>query len=421
MSIYNPTEVADLEERVVELAQETETYRRLVDYNTAMLMAFEELSTSYQNENGNIAASKANMVLSAAMESLGANSTHHQYDNLTLEEIDRLKGDFFDRISKSISLALKNYIDNIQTFLTLYNMQTSRLQKLKRSLAQVENNATVTIDVSHSKYMSYGNEKTVEDADTYIKEFTKMAKVMTDFCSVASDLNDESKFNVASYIGSKVTFRGDEFVIDHFKRMHELVSKVISTNHLKKEISKNYVDVFATEPMIGMSQVVALMPKPKDIKDLDYLAARDAVRYVYLSIDRTKKFSFESDARSIKLTFTKKQIETLVNESEALLKEANKLLSFTKKFNSVMDSVIADIVAPSGTFFRKIWLISTAMAYKTNPEAGGGMPSSFLPAIRIIMRYMNMTYDCTAGGYNFSLGNIKKALTITESFIRQAD
>ena len=421
MSTYNHSEIADLEEHATELAQEAETHRRLVDYNTAMLMAFEELAYSYQKDNGSVTAEKANMVMSAAMESLGAHSTHGQYDNLTLEEIDRFKGGFFDSIAKNINLAIKNTVDNVQTFVTLTNFQTSRLQKLKRSLAEVEDGSTVTIKVNRNKYMRYGGNKVVENSDTYIEEFAKMASVMREFCSVASDLNDESKFNIASYIGSKVTFSGDEFVIDHFKRMYELVSKVISTSHLKKEIKKTSAEIYATEPLIGMSQVVALLPKERLVDFDDYTKARDASRYIYLSIDRLQKFEFDSTARAVELTFTKKQIETLVSESETLLKEANKLLTFTKKFNLAMDVAIAKIVNPKGKGLIDTMVGSTAMAYKSNPGNDGGVPPSFLPAIRIIMRYMNMTFDCTAGGYNFSLGNIKKALSITESFIRQVD
>lgn len=421
MSTYNHSEIADLEEHAAELAQEAETHRRLVDYNTAMLVAFEDLSANCEQGNLLQLSNQANMVMSSAMESLGVSSMGGEYDNLTLEQIERFKGGFFDKIFKHTSLALKNTIDNVQTFVTIANLQTNRLQKLKRSLAELDDNATVTISIANNKYVNYGNNRVITDADEYVQEYVKMSKVMQAFCSVASDLNDESRFNIASYIGSKVTFTGDQFVMDHFKRMYELVSEVVSTNHLKKENGRLYSDIFATEPLIGMSQIVAVLPKEKRVSFTDYKKARDAVRSVYLSIDRLKKFDLDLKADTINVTFTKKQIKTILQESEALLVEANKLLSLTKKFNLAMDVTIAKL---AGVFKNKppgAMLQNIAQSYKGTQDDYGSMPPTILPAIRIIMRYMSMTFDCTAGGYNFSIGNIKKALSITEAFIKKAD
>lgn len=420
MPTYNHSEIADLEEHAAELAQEAETHRRLVDYNTAMLIAFEELAYSYQKDDGSVTTEKANMVMSAAMESLGVSSLQGNFNNLSLEDIQRHQGSFWDSVKRNIGLALKNTVDNVQTFVTLTNLQNSRLQKLKRSLATLDNDATATIKVPKSKYMTYGDNQLIEDSETYVKEYVKMAGVMKEFCSVASDLNNESKFNVAAYIGAKATFSGDEFVIRHFKRMYELVSKVVSANGMKKESTQDRAELYATDPLLGMSQIVARLPSKDIIGVNSYKKARDAVRYVYLNIDRLTKFELPSDGGSVELTFTKKQINTLIQESEELLNEANALLTLTKKFNLAMDVWLAKGFYTSYGAVGAAGVAAIAMNTK-NSTNSGQLPATILPAIRIILRYMNMTFDCTAGGYNSSIGNIKKALSITESFIKKAD
>ena len=418
MSPENFTEMSELEEQSFELAQEAQMHRQLADYNCAMFIALEQLSEEAPYKNGKDIAATANLAISTAMEAMGINTFDKKYGTLSLEDIERFKGTFWDKIKKHFKFALTNVVDNIQTFVTLTNFQNSRLQKLKRSLAAVEGNAEVTLSISKNKYMMYGNNKDVDSSETYVQEYVKMCEVMREFCSVASDLNNESKFNVAAYLGAKATFSGDEFVINHFKRLYELVSKVVSTNHLKKEIEQGSSELYASEPLLGMSQVVARLPKKDKVDFDDYKASRDAVRYVYLSMDRIKKVDLNDSSDKIELTFNKQQIQTLIDESESLLKEANKLLAITKKFNTYVDTWMLNSVLKWNTAVAAA-TVAGSMSYKGEGE--GGYPAPLFSAIRVVIQYMNLTFDCTASGYNSSVGNIKKALSIAESFVKKAD
>ena len=410
--------MSELEEQTFELAKEAQIHRQLTDYNCALFAALEQLTETVTDKNGEETAATANLAISTAMEAIGVSTIDKRYGSLTLEDIERFKGSAWDKIKNHFKLALTNVVDNIQTFVTLTNLQNSRLQKLKRSLAAVEGNAEVTLSISKNKYMTYGNNKDIDSAETYVKEYVKMCQVMREFCSVASDLNNESKFNVAAYLGAKATFSGDEFVMNHFKRLYELVSKVVSTNHMKKEMEQDRSDLYATEPLLGMSQVIARLPKKDMVSFNDYKTARDAVRYVYLSMDRLKKFDINESTDKIELTFTKQQIQTLIDESDSLLKEANKLLTFTKKFNTYVDTWMLSSISQWSSGVGAL-LIGTGTGYKGEGESQ--LPAEFFSAIRVVIQYMNMTFDCTASGYNVSIGNIKKALSIAESFVKKAD
>lgn len=97
---------------------------------------------------------------------------------------------------------------------------------------------------------------------------------------------------------------------------------------------------------------------------------------------------------------------------ESLLSEAENLLGFTQKYNHYIDNLMAAITG-SGAIVAPVF---SAM-YKTTKMDPDSV--DILPSMRIIVRYMNMTNDCTSGTYNFSMGNIKKALSISEQYLKQ--
>ena len=412
MQEFELEEMRDLEDRSSNLSQEAYTSKQAADANLAMFLALEAIENSKISGSPSQMAAMANFSLNTAMEAIGGES-FASYQNLTLEELAREKSRFWDRFKHHFASYYKQRVDLLQTFFTFTEFQTRRLKKIKMKLSDLRNKGSVEVRTPLSKYMRYGDNQKVSDSKTYISEFKKMTEVMVRTCEAASDMNDASKFDIGSYLVSKVTWNGDEFVMDHFRTLNELVRKVISSENMKTVRKTEVAEVAATENLLGMSQVVCKVPLKNLVKYNDYDTALELVGHIYMFVDRIEKFSTETlSSRSDFLSFDRKQIDELIKLCDVLLTESTDLLSFSKKYNTFVDEILASIFA---TFSAPV-LNATYKDTRISPQ-----DVDIIPSIRIIGRYASMCYDCTSSSYNFSMGNIKKALSIVESYIKRAE
>ena len=412
MEDFETQEMQELEERSYNLSQEAYTSKQAADANLAMFLALEAIEKSKITGSPTQMAAMANFSLNTAMEAIGGES-FASYQNLTLEELAREKSRFWDRFKHHFASYYKQRVDLLQTFFTFTEFQTRRLKKIKMKLSDLRNKGSVEVRTPLSKYMRYGDNQKVSDSKTYISEFKKMTEVMVKTCEAASDMNDASKFNIGSYLVSKVTWNGDEFVMDHFRTLNELVRKVISSENMKTVRKTEVAEVAATENLLGMSQVVCKVPLKNLVKYNDYDTALELVGHIYMFVDRIEKFSTETlSSRSDFLSFDRKQIDELISMCDNLLTEATDLLSFSKKYNAFVDEILASIFAT----FSAPMLNAMYKDTRISPQ-----DVDIGPSVRIIGRYASMCYDCTSSSYNFSMGNIKKALSIVESYIKRAE
>lgn len=412
MDDFETQEMQELEERSFNLSQEAYTSKQAADANLAMFLALEAIENSKISGSPSQVAAMANFSLNTAMEAIGGES-FASYQNLTLEELAREKSRFWDRFKHHFASYYKQRVDLLQTFFTFTEFQTRRLKKIKMKLSDLRNKGSVEVRTPLSKYMRYGDNQKVSDSKTYISEFKKMTEVMVRTCEAASDMNDASKFDIGSYLVSKVTWNGDEFVMDHFRTLNELVRKVISSENMKTVRKTEVAEVAATENLLGMSQVVCKVPLKNLVKYNDYDTALELVGHIYMFVDRIEKFSTETlSSRSDFLSFDRKQIDELIKLCDDLLTESTDLLSFSKKYNAFVDEILASIFAT----FSAPMLNAIYKDTRISPQ-----DVDITPSIRIIGRYASMCYDCTSSSYNFSMGNIKKALSIVESYIKRAE
>lgn len=412
MQDFETQEMQELEERSFNLSQEAYTSKQAADANLAMFLALEAIENSKISGSPSQVAAMANFSLNTAMEAIGGES-FASYQNLTLEELAREKSRFWDRFKHHFASYYKQRVDLLQTFFTFTEFQTRRLKKIKMKLSDLRNKGSVEVRTPLSKYMRYGDNQKVSDSKTYISEFKKMTEVMVRTCEAASDMNDASKFDIGSYLVSKVTWNGDEFVMDHFRTLNELVRKVISSENMKTVRKTEVAEVAATENLLGMSQVVCKVPLKNLVKYNDYDTALELVGHIYMFVDRIEKFSTETlSSRSDFMSFDRKQIDELIKMCDELIVETTDLLSFSKKYNAFVDEILATIFAT----FSAPMLNAIYKDTRISPE-----DVDITPSIRIIGRYASMCYDCTSSSYNFSMGNIKKALSIVESYIKRAE
>lgn len=416
MEDFETQEMQELEERSFNLSQEAYTSKQAADANLAMFLALEAIENSKISGSPSQVAAMANFSLNTAMEAIGGES-FASYQNLTLEELAREKSRFWDRFKHHVASFYKQTVDHYQTFWTFTEFQSKRLRKIKAALSSLRNSGTVEVRTPLSKYMRYGNNQQVQDSKTYVSEFKKMTEVMVRTCDAASTMNDESKFNIGSYLVSKATWNGDEFVMDHFRALNELVRKVIASENMKPVRKTEVAEVVATENLLGMSQVVCKAPLKNLVKYNDYDSAIELVGHIYMFVDRIEKFSTEMmSSRSDFMSFDRKQIDELIKMCDELIVETTDLLSFSKKYNAFIDDILVRLFSLPSYGALGSLLSATYKDTRISPQ-----DVDITPSIRIIGRYMSMCYDCTSSSYNFSMGNIKKALSIVESYIKRAE
>lgn len=406
--------IHELEEQHTHLAQEAYTAQQAADANLAICMALEAIS--HAKYEPSMSANYANFGISAVMEGIGYHSDTH-YLTLSMEEIEREKRGFWMRFLHFFRDAVVKRVDDMQTFLTLVDFQSGRLRKLKSELTRVANGATAEVRSPKSKFMRYGDNEAVKTSEEYMKHFKEMHSVMIPMCQTAVKLNSSSAFNIPSYVVNKVSWNGDEFLRDHFNNCSEEVWHVMKSPGMKLIRKSDTAEVRSSDVMLGMSQVVAKAPLQSLLKTRDIDEIQQLIPLNYVFVDRIHKFSTDLlNSKSDGLHFNKRQIEELLKLCESLLDEARQLISFTAKFNSAVDSTMV------GAF--NVILMNPAAADGINSAAKETRiditDGEILPSIRTIGRYMSMCYDCTSTSYNFAMGNIKKALSIAETFIEKA-
>ena len=409
MDDFETAQANESEEQMEAISSEAFVSRQAMEANFAMYMALEGLMEHPHARNTPILAQVG---LQTTMEAFGMTEIK-DYSKLSLEELAREKSRFWERFKHHFADFYKRSVDHYQAFWTFTQFQTSRIKKLRGQLAQIRGNPKAQVRTPMSKYMKYGKEMYVRDSKTYVNEFKKMHEVMTRTCTAAAELNDASKFNIPAYLGSKAIWHGDEFVMDHFKTLNEITRKVISKENMKLERKTERAEVYATDNLLGMSQVVVKVPLKSAVKYNDYDSAIENVNLIYMFVDRIEKFSTETfNSNGDYMEFDKKQIDELIEMCDSLAQEAVELLGISKKYNAFIDDFIVKLSSISPALAPMLSVI-----YKdTRMDA---QDVDITPSIRIISRYMSLCYDCTSSSYNFSMGNIKKALGMVESYLGQ--
>lgn len=346
----------------------------------------------------------------SAIRSLSVSGTHLAHkdlilDNMSLEAVNNNKDYLIKQFFYNLKTSISKMVDSVQYMNTLFNMQTPRLNTVRRAIDSVSNSGSFNINVGNTKYTTYGNDIRITDVKTYIDQFASMSKIMSNFNASINTLAEDDLFITLKLFKDLALLRREEFFEERFKSLHETVDKAIKTTKLKLDESKPVYEIYASDIMLGMSQLVIYTPKSNTYDYNDYESLFHATRHFYMYVDRVDKLRISTlISGSDKWNITKKDAKSIITDAEELLKATNLLLGITTRLSTL--------------FATNKWASAYIGNYRGNDEDLDFL--AITRAGRIVNRTSAMLYDSVSSSYNFSMGNVKKALSICESYVKAA-
>ncbi len=322
---------------------------------------------------------------------------------MSLEDLAQRKSNFISQIYDSIKQANQKSLDLSHYLMTYFNIQQSRLNKIKKELSKLSSNDSVVISVHLSKYMLIGKHASpVSDIDEYLKEYKKMASVMTPFIESIKELTDGDLFTTLSMLKHAVTFSSDKYFVDRFEALEKAILSAARSSHLKVEEHKTQYTTYASDLLLGLSQVVITMPNKNIYDKEDYSSMIDSLKHFYMYVYRTDKFRVSSVIKGNQ-TFEVpvKVLKELLDINSELLSVVNGLLSTTTSMSTSLTQYT------NGPLFMQ--------TYRDKTEDYN--PAGMFRSTRILNRISSIIFESVASSYNFTIGNIKKSNSIMESAI----
>jgi len=379
-----------------------ESNERLLSIITAL-----ESIESAKIANSSISLESIDLISNLSIAGTNLPADYFMSSQMSLEDIVHKKSNAVMQFFQNIGVTFSKIADNAHYYNTAFNFQRSRLNSVKKRIGQLPNATSLTISTGINKYVQLGaGEDTVTDFKEYVKAYKEMADVMTNLNSSLSDLAEDDLFTTLKMI--KDFFKGDsdKYFKDRFLSLQSTMDGVKKSTGLKVESRRPVSTEYASNVLLGLSQVVLAEPNKNtyDLKDQKSLV--DAHKHFYLYIERLHKVKVSNMLTgSIKLDVDKKSIEEIINATSELLDSANSLNSYGAKLSTYQAG--GQYGALAITALRDDDSDQVIMAYT---RAG-----------KILNRISAILYDSVASSYNFSLGNIKKALTISEAFLDKAE
>jgi hypothetical protein len=393
---------------------ENEVYEELLEKQEEAKIACEALERSFDTyfalENLYEEASKPNtdkklIAIATEMAVLGTNvpSTVLYHPEISLEDIAQRKSNFIIQIYDSIKQSIQKNIDLNHYLMTFFNIQRARLNKLRKQLNNLSDKDTATVSVHLSKYMLIGkNGVPVSDIDEYLQEYKKMASVMLPFMKSIKELTDDDLFTTLTMLKHAVTFSSDKYFKDRFDSLEKAIMDASRSSHLKVEEKKTQFTTYASDLLLGLSQVVITMPNKAIYNKNDYSSLVDSLKHFYMYVYRTDKIRFTTALRgSNKYEISVKTAKELLSINEELLNAINGLLDMTTSLSTNLTQYTSGILH--------------MQTYRDKTEDYN--PGGVFRSTRILNRISAIIYESVASSYNFSLGNLKKSCSITESMI----
>ena len=374
-----------------------ETLERSFDTYFALENLYEEASKPTSN--------KKLISIATEMAVLGTNvsPTILYHPEISLEDIAQRKSNFISQIYDSIKQSVQKNIELSHYLLTYFNIQKSRLNKIKKQLNNLSNSDTATVSIHLSKYMLIGKHGVaVTNIEEYLEEYKKMASVMLPFMKSVKELADDDLFTTLTMLKHMITFSSDKYFMDRFDSLEKAILDASRSSHLKVEERRTQYTTYASDLLLGLSQVIITMPNKSIYNKNDYSSLVDSLKHFYMYVYRTDKIRFSTTIKgSERYEISVKTAKELLTINEELLVAINGLLDMSTSLSTSLTQYTSAIMHVE--------------TFRTKTEDYN--PGGVFRSTRILNRISAIIYESVASSYNFSMGNLKKSSSISESLI----
>lgn len=328
------------------------------------------------------------------------------HDNITLEEIMQKKAGWLTQLYHNVKQLYQKNLDSTHYMHTMFNMQRSRLNKVKRQLGALKDSDKVTISTSTTKYMRCGKDnQPVRDFKEYLQEFEKLSDTMKPFLAAVKELADDDLFTTFSMIKNAAMFSAEDYFADRFDSLSKTLLKAKSSGRLKPQVTMKQYTTFGSDVMLGGGQVVVTTPNKGIYSTDDMPSMVDALKHFYMYMYRIDKFRVSSlVSGSTTMDISVKEAKQLIKAAEEIFEVTDGMLSLTTRLSTALTNWT------NGPFYIMLF------REKNDDYDSGG----FFRSTRVLNRISAVLYDCVGSSYNYSIGNVKKSLSICEAVIKKA-
>ena len=357
---------------------------------------------AYDVKQGSISESQAKYV-SFALESAFSNNPEELREVLATENIITRIFQSIVKIGSDIKEGIKKQIDYMQYSNTFFNLQKGRIRKIRDALHE-RSGREANIRIGINKFMLFGESKAeVHSMDEYLKHYLQFTKTMTPFMEAVAELTEEDLFSSLKFYKDYIFGEPEDYIRERFNSMERAIGKASNGLFDKKTLSRSAYVEYDSGTMLGLSRAVVRMPQKNTYSKQDLESMIIAHKYFYMYIDRRTKFNLGTlVSGNLTLDVTKQDIEKILDASEALLVKIDALFKFSTQLSH---------------FGASLNINYAQMLNKRDVD--GYDPHAIIKGVQMFARICAMIFDSTSSGYNFSLGNIKQALKISEKAVRQ--
>ena len=357
---------------------------------------------AYDAKNGQINDTQARYV-SFALESVFSGNPDELREVLATENIITRIFQAISRLMSNIKDSFKKQIDYMQYSFTFFNLQKGRVRKIRDKLHQTSS-SEANIRIGINKYLLHGEHKEeVKDMNEYMNLYLKFTKTMIPFMESVAELTEEDLFSSLKFYKDYIFGEPEDYIRERFNSLEKTLIKASNGLQDKKSVSKSAYVEFDSGTMLGLSRAMVRLPQKNTYSHSDLESMVLAHKFFYMYIDRRTKFNLGTlVSGNVRLNVKKADIEKILNETEALLNKIEALFKFSTQLSHY------------GA------VLSTDYSMYSKREAQEGFdPTSSVKGVQIFARICAIIFDSTSSGYNFSLGNIKQALKISEKAVKQ--
>lgn len=388
--------VSEIRELVVE-------NERLTDDVDALRSIANEIS-----RNGESSLSSEHAVILGRVMAAGTGLSMESYlpSKLTMEAIEGRRKSMVNQILLNVANIYQRVLDWYHHNLSMFNLQHNRLKNIERALNGISKSGSFTVNTKITKYMLVGtNAKEIQTGKEYMQEFKKLRESLVPFIDSAAELADEDLFASFKQFWAFLTLNTDKLFSERFIGLCDNLEKAAKSAHMKVEKRTPVRVEMATDVLLGQGQLVVIYPPRTAYDPRDMVSIVDSMGKTYMGLYRKEKYRLGTIGSGwLELEIDIKEMKSVIKDARELLDAANSLISATSKISTFMTGFVPGSAG--------------------GPDALSSMDDYHAPAFtrtsRLINRISMIIVESVPPGYNFALGNVKKAATVAEKFIKKA-
>lgn len=217
----------------------------------------------------------------------------------------------------------------------------------------------------------------------------------------AGEFTENDLFSSLKFYKDYIFNEPDDFIMDQFEAMETYLTRAKAGIPLNSGESTPTMAEYSTDPLLGLSRLVVRLPRPNTYKRGNIATILDASRHFYMYVDRQTKINFGTMFEgSVNMSLNKQDITTLLQASRAMIQPASDLLRFATKLSN------------EGS-------VGNSNPTQNRDKTPTHEEYAVIQGMRLYVRSCSIIYDTVSSGYNFTLGNVKQALTICEKAVKR--